>query len=365
MVSWRQPARQNQLRLRMIFNRSVLQRRLQSMGPLVFMGALLLYGLWPWLPLPNRPAPPQTIVFYGFSILAEVMNKAVFPAFQKQWQERTGQHVEFISSFAGSGTVRNQLIMGVPADLALLSLELDAQQLAEAGVIPRQSWRKLPNQGIVNRTPFVILTRAGNPEGVRGFADLARPGMKVVHPDPLTSGGANWAIVAEYGAGLREHGGQPAAGKALLLGVWRNVVAQAGSARAARTQFENGFGNALITYEQELVEDKRRGKLKGEIVYPHSTILSENTLVLVPRNIHPGQRRVVDAFVEFLWSEAAQRLFVAHGFRSVREELNSANPHFGQIADLFTIEEFGGWSTAKREIIDGVWKSQVLKELRK
>src|SRR5690242_2053294 len=148
----------------MIFKGSVLRIRLQRFGPLLFLSALLLYGLWPWLPLPNRPQRPITIIFYGFSILGEVMNKAIFPAFQKEWQERTGQHVEFISSFAGSGTVRNQLIMGVPADLALLSSELDALQLAQRGVIPRESWRRLPEHGVVNRTPFVILVRAGNPD---------------------------------------------------------------------------------------------------------------------------------------------------------------------------------------------------------
>src|ERR1043165_8942375 len=103
----------------MILKRTVLKRRMEAYGPLAVAGALLLYGLWPWLPLPNRPAPPETIVFFGFSILGEVMYKAVFPAFQKEWQDRTGRRVEFISSFSGSGTVRNQLIMGVPADLAL------------------------------------------------------------------------------------------------------------------------------------------------------------------------------------------------------------------------------------------------------
>jgi hypothetical protein len=108
----------------MVFKRKVLLRRLRALAPILFLGVLLLYGLWPWLPLPNRPPQPQTVVFYGFSILGEVMNKGIFPAFQKAWAARTGQRVEFISSFSGSGTVRNQLIMGVPAHLALLSLEL-------------------------------------------------------------------------------------------------------------------------------------------------------------------------------------------------------------------------------------------------
>src|SRR5207248_10180694 len=113
-----------------------------------------------------------------------------------------------------------------------------------ANVITPKDWQRLPQQGVMNRTPFVILTRAGNPQRIADFADLARPGVKVVHPDPLTSGGANWAIVAEYGAGVRQHRGNAQAGRDLLAGIWKNVVAQAASARAVRTQFENGFGDA-------------------------------------------------------------------------------------------------------------------------
>jgi len=349
----------------MLIKRSVLRRQIQVWGPVVFLAGLLLYGIWPWLPLPHRRSPPQTIIFYGFSILVEVMNKGVFPAFQKEWHAQTGQEIEFISSFGGSGTVRNQVIMGVPADLVLLSLELDAQKLSEARVIANESWHKLPEKGVVNRTPFVILVRPNNPKQIHDYGDLAKSGVEVVHPDPLTSGGANWAIVAEYGAGMRQGGGKPQAGKDLLYGVWRNVKAQASSARAARTQFENGFGDALITYEQELLYDRSRQKLKGEIIYPRSTIESEHTLVMVNRNIDPSERGAVEAFVKFLWSEKAQRIFVKHGFRSVYPPLNSANPNFGAIQDLFSIEDFGGWKTAQKDIVDKVWKSDILKSLKK
>jgi sulfate/thiosulfate-binding protein len=346
----------------------VVARRARAALPLFFGGLLLLYTVWPWVPLARGAGPTRTIVFYGFSILGDVMNQAIFPAFQEQWRAQTGERVEFVSSFGGSGTVTNQLIMGVPAELALLSLELDAQRLSAAGVIGAQSWRALPHQGVLNRTPFVIVVRPGNPKGIADFADLGRPGVQVIHPDPLTSGGANWAILAEYGAGARAAGGTPEsvkqAGREVLLGVWRNVVAQASSAAAARTQFDNGFGDALITYEQEPLWSQTRGKLKGEIVYPPSTILSEHTLVVVDRNVPPQDRAVVDAFVRFLWSEPAQRLFVKYGFRSVDDALNGANPAFGVIADPFLVDAFGGWQQAKREIIDAVWRAQVLPQVK-
>jgi sulfate/thiosulfate-binding protein len=349
----------------MLVKRSVLKRRLSTTALLTAGAALLAYAVWPWTPMARGARPPRTIVFYGFSILGDVIDHGVFPEFQRQWRERTGERVELVSSFAGSGTVTNQLILGVPAHLALLSLELDAYKLAEARVVAAESWRRLPFGGGVNQTPFIILVRPGNPKGIRDFADLARPGVRVVHPDPLTSGGANWAIVAEYGAGARGSPDPVRAGHDLLLGVWKNVVAQAASARAARTQFENGFGDALITYEQEVLWDRARGRLKADVVYPRSTILSEHTLVRIDRNIERRERDLVDAFAGFLWSPEAQRIFVKYGFRSVDESLNESNPAFGSIEDPFRIADLGGWKRAKKEIVESVWKNRVLAELKR
>ena len=350
----------------MLIQRRVLRRRLRAAAFGAAGLVLFAYAVWPWTPMARLARAPRTIVFYGFSILGEAINHGVFPAFQREWRERTGENVEIVSSFAGSGTVTNQIILGVPAHLALLSLELDADKLADARVVAAGSWRRFPFEGVVNRTPFIIMVRPGNPKGIRDFADLARPGVRVVHPDPLTSGGANWAIVAEYGAGARAGGRDPRrAGHDLLLGVWKNVVAQAASARAARTQFENGFGDALITYEQEALYDRSRGKLEADVVYPRSTVLSEHTLVRIDRNIGRREADLVDAFAKFLFTEAAQRIFVRYGFRSVREPLNEANPAFGTIEDPFRIADLGGWKRAKKEIVETVWNRQVLAELKK
>lgn len=350
----------------MLIQHRVLLRRLRAGAFGVAGLALFAYAVWPWTPLARAARPPRAIVFYGFSILGDVIDHEVFPAFEKEWRQRTGEKVAIVSSFAGSGTVTNQVILGVPAHLALLSLELDADKLAEAGVVAAGSWRHFPFEGVVNRTPFIILVRPGNPKAIRDFADLAKPGVRVVHPDPMTSGGANWAIAAEYGAGARAGGPDPVrAGRDMLLGVWKNVVAQAASARAARTQFENGFGDALITYEQEALYDMSRGKLKADVVYPRSTILSEHTLVRVGRNISRREADLVDAFARFLFGEEAQRIFVKYGFRSVMEPLNEANSAFGRIEDPFRITDLGGWKRAKKEIVESVWKRQVLAEIRK
>ena len=334
--------------------------RPRGIAPVILLAGLFAWAAWPWLPFARAGTPPRTIVFYGFSILGDTINDAIFPAFQKTWAAEGGGRVELISSFAGSGTVTNQVLLGVPAELVLLSLESDADRLAAAGVVADGSWRALPHSGVVNRTPFIILVRPGNPKGIRDFADLARPGVKVVHPDPITSGGAAWAILAEYGAGARADPGDPNAGEKLLAGIWKNVVAQASSARAARTQFENGFGDALITYEQEALWDRTRGKLHADIVYPRRTILSEHTLVVVDRRIHDRERRAVERLTGFLWSEEAQRIFVTRGFRSVDEPLNAANADFGRIEEPFFVADFGGWKRARREIVDGIWKKRVM-----
>jgi sulfate/thiosulfate transport system substrate-binding protein len=337
---------------KLLFQRAALWAGIASLG---------LYVAWPWLP-GTRASQPRTIVVYGFSILGEMMNEAIFPAFQEEWQTSTGERIEFVTSFAGSGTITNQMILGVPAEVAILSLELDALRLVENGVLLENSWQGLPHAGVVNRTPFIILVRPGNPKGITDFQDLSRPGVGVVHPDPLTSGGAQWGILAEYGSALRTTG-DPQEAFTQLRGIWLNVVAQASSARGARTQFENGFGDALITYEQEALHDQALGRLNGEIVYPQSTILSEHTLVVIEKNIDPDNRELVDAFIAFLWSDAAQSIFVEYGFRSVEERLNTENPGFGEIQDAFTVEDLGGWPQAKRDIIDQIWRDQVLPQV--
>lgn len=322
----------------------------------LIVGALVFYAAEPWLPW-NTQARPRTIIVYGFSILGEVMNLAIFPAFQKEWQARTGEHVEFIASFAGSGTVTNQIILGVPAQVGILSTELDAQRLVQQNVLPSATWKNLPHNGTLNLTPFVILTRKNNPKNISDYADLGK-NIGIVHADPRTSGGAMWGILAEYGS-AKQLGASDAEAEQQLAAIWKNVVAQASSARGARTQFENGFGDVLITYEQEALFDLARGKFGGEIVYPRSTILSEHTVVVIEHNIAAQDRELIDAFVEFLWSDTAQRIFTEHGFRSVDDAINQEKS-FARIEKPFRVSDLGGWDVAKRDVIDAVWADKII-----
>jgi sulfate transport system substrate-binding protein len=306
----------------------------------------------------------HNITLYGFSILKEVLEKAIFPAFAAKWKKEHGQDVTFTSSFAGSEVVTNQILQGVKADIAILSIERDAERLKGAGFVT-SDWHQLPSGGIVNKTPFIILVRKGNPKGIRDFADLGKPGVQLIHPEPVSSGGAQWSLLAIYGSELKKSeaaGGRDEA-RALktLQAVWKNVIASPDSARAARTQFETGHGDALITYELEGLL-MQQANAPVEVVLPEATIFSEHPAVVIDRNVGAEKRAVVDAFMQFLWSEEAQRAFVQYHFRSVNNEaLNDANKEFGQIKLPFTIEYFGGWGKAYPDVIERVWRDQVQK----
>jgi len=305
------------------------------------------------------------ITLYGFSIMKESLEKAIYPAFAAKWKQEHGEDVRFNSSFAGSETVTNQILQGVGADVAILSIERDADRLKQGGFVT-SDWHSLPQHGIVNKTPFIILVRAGNPKGIHDFADLAKPGVKLIHPDPVSSGGAQWSLLAIYGSELvksEKQTGTRDAARALrtLQAVWRNVFSTPGSAREARTQFELGHGDALITYELEGLLMKG-GKTPVEIVVPEATIFSEHPAVVVDRNVTPAERPVVEAFMQYLWSDEAQRAFVQYHFRSsTSEAFNETNAAFAKIASPFTVEYFGGWSSAYPDVIEKIFRDQVQK----
>ncbi len=143
----------------------------------------------------------MNITLYAFSIMKESLEKSVFPGFVAKWKQEHGLDVRFTASYAGSETITNQILQGVPAEIAILSIDRDAQRLKEAGFVT-SDWHALPHKGIINKTPFVILVKGGNPKAIHDFPDLAKPGVKLIHPDPVSSGGAQWSILAMYGSEL-------------------------------------------------------------------------------------------------------------------------------------------------------------------
>ncbi|MBV9215728.1 MAG: sulfate ABC transporter substrate-binding protein [Acidobacteria bacterium] len=315
------------------------------------------------LPSPPDRSASKTITVYGFSIMKEALEKDIYPAFKAKWKSEHNEDIEFVSSFAGSETVTNQILQGAPADIAILSIERDADRLVQ-GNAANANWHSLPANGIVNKTPFIILVRAGNPKGIHDFADLGKPGIKIIHPDPASSGGAQWSILAIYGSQLKKseaESGNKDTVRATntLKAIWKNVISSPGSAREARTQFELGQGDALITYELEGLMMKQAGA-QIEMIVPPATILSEHPAVLIDRNVTDAKRPVVEAFLNYLWSDEAQQAFVKNHFRSAtNDSFNDANKEFAQIQQPFTAEYFGGWGKAYPEIIDAIFLKQV------
>ncbi|HEX8368989.1 MAG TPA: sulfate ABC transporter substrate-binding protein [Pyrinomonadaceae bacterium] len=307
----------------------------------------------------------RTITVYGFSIMKEALEKEIYPAFAAKWKREHGEDVQFVSSFAGSETVTNQILQGAPADLAILSIERDVERLSTAGAVT-QNWKSAPHNSIVNKTPFIILVRKGNPLGIRDFPDLAKPGVKIIHPDPVSSGGAQWSILSIYGSELKktERAGSMNTTQALetLQAVWKNVISTPESARAARTQFETGYGDVLITYELEGLLMKQ-ADAPVDVVVPQSTIFSEHPAVVIDRNVTADKRAVVQGFLSYLWSDEAQQSFVKYHFRSItNESYNDANAEFAKIELPFTVEMFGGWTRAYPEIIESIFRDKVQKK---
>jgi len=315
------------------------------------------------LPKPTAESGDITITLYGFSIMKESLEKAIFPGFTARWKQLHGQEVRFQSSFAGSETITNQILQGAPADVAILSIERDAQRLKTGG-FTTSDWRSLPSRGIVNKTPFIIIVRKGNPKGIRDFPDLGKPGVKLIHPDPVSSGGAQWSILAIYGSELKKsevESSEQDKHRALqtLRAMWRNVKATPGSAREARTTFELGNGDALITYELEGLLMKE-ANAPIDVVVPRSTIFSEHPAVVIDKNISADKRQVIDAFMQYLWSDEAQQAFVKfHFYSTTNEAFNQANTGFGRIEMPLTIEYFGGWDKAYPYVIEKVFRDQV------
>jgi sulfate/thiosulfate transport system substrate-binding protein len=344
-------------------HRSIKSRKSSTKFLLVSVAVLSLTAASCLPKAPSESGGGINLTLYGFSIMKESLEKGIYPAFAAKWKSEHGQEVRFTSSFAGSETVTNQILQGVKADIAILSIERDVDRLKQGGFVT-SDWHQLPSKGIVNKTPFVILVRKGNPKGIKDFADLAKPGVGLIHPDPVSSGGAQWSVLAIYGSELmksQKETGEPDTARAMqmLRAIWANVKSTPGSAREARTQFETGFGDALITYEMEWLLMKE-ASAPVDVVIPRSTIFSEHPAVVIDRNVTSANRAVVNAFMQYLWSEEAQQVFVKYHLRSItNEQLNNDDPAFGKIEMPFTIDYFGGWSKAYPEIIEKVFRDQV------
>jgi ABC-type sulfate transport system substrate-binding protein len=300
-----------------------------------------------------------TITLYGFSVVKEPLENEIFPAFEKQWREKSGQQLHLAGSYGGSEVVTNQIVNGAEAEIAILSIERHADRLLRPDVA-RNNWRKLPHDGIVNRTPMVIVVRQGNPKRIRDFSDLGKPGVKIIHCDPTSSGAGQWSLLAIYGSEMiksekRDGHRNEKTATELLRKIWKNVITTPESARAARTQFERNEGDALVTYELEALQMQDK-KQAIEIVMPQATVLCEHPVVIIDHQLTPPKYALIELFVRSLWERPAQEAWVRARFRSVLEELNG---QFQTIPIPFRVADFGGWDKAYKDIAEDVWKKKI------
>lgn len=278
----------------------------------------------------------------------------IIPLFKEQWKQKNGQDVTFEESYLGSGAQSRAIVEGFEADVTALSLEADITRIEKANLITHD-WRKVGAKGMVSTSIVVLGVRKGNPLGIKDWADLAKPGVEILTPNPKTSGGAMWNILALYGAARRGFvegvaQGDDAAAQAFLLAVLKNVKVMDKGARESITTYEKGVGNVIITYENEILVGQKGGQ-DYEMVIPRSTILIENPVAVVDSYADKhGTRQAAEAFVEFLFTRQAQEIFAEYGLRSVDAEVAKATAdRYPAVEDLFTIEEFGGWSKATPE----------------
>jgi len=311
-----------------------------------------------------------TLVLGGYTTPREAYGKAVLPAFQKFWKEKTGKEVEFQESYQGSGAQSRAIIGGFEADIAALSLEGDIDKIAEAGLITHD-WKATLYHGMISTSIVVIAVRPGNPKGIKDWADLASPGLNVLTPDPKTSGGAQWNINAIYGAALRGLAGVPrddkAAASEFLKSILRNVSIMDKGARESITNFEKGVGDVAITYENEVLVGQQSGQ-SYEYVIPASTILIENPVALVDRSVDKhGVREAAEGFINFLWTPDAQRAYARFGLRPVNEAVSAeVKAQFPPVQDLWKIDYLGGWKQVTDEIYGpkGVY-TRITEELQR
>ena len=263
-------------------------------------------------------------------------------AFKKTPQ---GEGVEFDQSFAASGEQSRAVASGLPADVVALSLQPDVDKLVEPGKVAA-GWNRDAYDGFVTRSVVVLAVRKGNPKGIRRWEDLTKDGIEVIEPNPFTSGGARWNVMAAYGSQTAQ-GRSDQEAQQFLKDLFDNVTVQDKSARDSLQTFGSGKGDVLLAYENEAIAAQRKG-VELDYVIPDQTILIENPIAVTEDG---SDNENATAFLEFLRSEAGQRIFAAEGYRPVLESVNDEK-RFPDPKQLFEIDEFGGWEAVNDKFFD-------------
>jgi sulfate/thiosulfate-binding protein len=273
----------------------------------------------------------------------QVVYDDVIPAFAKT---DAGKGVGFTQSYGASGDQSRAVESGQAADVVAFSLAPDVDRLVKAGLVS-DSWANTPTKGMVSDSVVALMVRKGNPKGIHTWADLLKPGVAVLTPNPFTSGGAKWNMMAAYGAQLKL-GKTPAQALDYLRElITKHVKVQDKSGRESVQDFLGGNGDVAISYENEAITAQQKGA-KVDYVIPEQTLLIQN-----PAAVTSKAKPQAKAFLNYLTTKPAQEAFAAHGYRPVLQSV--AQEHAKQFPtpkQLFTIDDLGGWSKVNDQFFD-------------
>jgi sulfate/thiosulfate transport system substrate-binding protein len=296
----------------------------------------------------------STLNLVAYSTPQQVYEDKLEPAFK---DTSDGKDVDFSNSFGSSGDQSRAVEAGQPADVVEFSLEPDMTRLVDAGIVA-SDWNQNQYKGIVTNSVVTLMVRPGNPKHITSFDDLAKSDVDVIDPNPATSGGARWNIMAIYGSQIAE-GKSPAQAQDFVKQVLANTSVQDSSARDSLQTFSSGKGDVLVGYENEAIQAKAEG-IDLEYVTPDSTILIENPIAVTKDAPSEAQK-----FLDFLYTDQAQQDFADSGYRPVVKSVADKNASkFPTPSGLFTIAKFGGWSKVADPFFgDNGWVIQAEKEL--
>ena len=264
-------------------------------------------------------------------------------AFQKT---PAGKNVTFSQSYGASGDQSRAVVNGLKADVVEFSLAPDMTRLVKASLVS-PNWNADQYKGNITDSVVVLATRKGNPKHITDWSDLIKPGVSVIVPNPITSGGARWDVMAAYGA-ISNKGADKTAGVAYLQKLFKNVSVQDDSARKSLQTFTNGKGDVLLSYENDAIFAQQKGQ-PIDYVIPSQTILIENPIAVTTETKHPKEAQ---AFVDFLHTPQAQAIFADNGYRPVVAGVTSSKVKFSTPSGLFTIKDLGGWTSVTSTFFD-------------
>jgi sulfate/thiosulfate transport system substrate-binding protein len=296
----------------------------------------------------------SSLSLVAYSTPQQVYEQSLEPAFKKT---SDGKDVDFSNSFGASGDQSRAVESGQPADVVMFSLEPDMTRLVDAGIVG-SDWNQNQYKGIVTNSVVTLMVRPGNPKNITSFDDLANPDVDVIDPNPATSGGARWNIMAIYGSQIAE-GKSPAEAQDFVKQVLANTSVQDSSARDSLNTFSSGKGDVLVGYENDAIQAKK-DNIDLEYVTPDNTILIENPIAVTKDAPSEAQK-----FLDFLYTDQGQQDFADSGYRPVVKSVADKNASkFPTPSGLFTIDKFGGWAKVSDPFFgDNGWVIQAEKDL--